>query len=41
VYFAIVGLKLDLVKTFSWQLLLIFLAGTCVIKIMSVSLAGR
>jgi Kef-type K+ transport system membrane component KefB len=41
VYFAIVGLKLDLVKTFSWRMLLIFLAGTCVIKIMSVSLAGR
>lgn len=41
VYFAIVGLKLDLVKTFSWQMLLLFLAGTCVIKIMSVSLAGR
>src|SRR5689334_2957389 len=41
VYFAIVGLKLDLVKSFSWQLLLLFLAGTCVIKILSVSLAGR
>lgn len=41
VYFAIVGLKLDLVKTFSWQLLLIFLVGTCVIKILAVSLAGR
>jgi Kef-type K+ transport system membrane component KefB len=41
VYFAVVGLKLDLVKSFSWQLLLIFLVGTCVIKILSVSLAGR
>ena len=41
VYFAIVGLKLDLVKAFSWQLLLIFIVGTCVIKILSVSLAGR
>ena len=41
VYFAIVGLKLDLVKTFSWQLLVLFLVGTCVIKILSVSLAGR
>jgi Kef-type K+ transport system membrane component KefB len=41
VYFAIVGLKLDLVKAFSWQLLLIFLVGTCVIKILAVSLAGR
>jgi len=41
VYFAIVGLKLDLVKSFSWQLLLIFLVATCTIKIISVSLAGR
>jgi len=41
VYFAIVGLKLDLVKSFSWKLLLIFLVGTCVIKILSVALAGR
>ncbi len=41
VYFAIVGLKLDLVKAFSWQLLLFFLVGTCIVKILSVSLAGR
>ncbi len=41
VYFAIVGLKLDLVKSFSWQLLLEFLVATCAIKILSVSLAGR
>ena len=41
VYFAIVGLKLDLVKAFSWQLLLLFLVGTCVIKIFSVALAGK
>ena len=40
-YFAIVGLKLDLVKEFSWQLLLLFLVGTCIVKILSVSLAGR
>jgi Kef-type K+ transport system membrane component KefB len=40
-YFAIVGLKLDLVKAFSWQLLVLFLVGTCVVKIMAVSLAGR
>jgi Kef-type K+ transport system membrane component KefB len=40
-YFAIVGLKLDLVKAFSWQLLLLFLVGTCIVKILSVSLAGR
>ena len=41
VYFAVVGLKLDLVKAFSWQLLVVFVVGTCVIKILSVSLAGR
>jgi len=41
VYLAIVGLKLDIVKAFSWKQLLIFLVGTCVIKILSVSLAGR
>lgn len=41
VYFAIVGLKLDLVKAFSWQLLILFLVGTCIVKILSVSLAGR
>ena len=41
VYFAIVGLKLDLVKAFSWQLLVMFLVGTCVIKIISVAIAGR
>lgn len=41
VYFAIVGLKLDLAKSFSWQLLVFFLVGTCVVKILSVSLAGR
>ena len=41
VYFAIVGLKLDIVKSLSWKQLLIFLVGTCAIKIVSVSLAGR
>lgn len=41
VYFAIVGLKLDLVKSFSWQMLLLFVVATCVIKILAVSLAGR
>jgi len=41
VYFAIVGLKLDLVKAFSWRLLLLFLVGTCIVKVLSVSLAGR
>jgi len=41
VYFAIVGLKLDLVRGFSWRMLGIFLLGSCAIKVMSVSLAGR
>jgi len=41
VYFAIVGLRLDLVKAFSWRLLVLFLVGTCIVKILSVSLAGR
>jgi Kef-type K+ transport system membrane component KefB len=41
VYFAVVGLKLDLAKAFSWQLLLLFLVSTCLLKILSVSLAGR
>jgi Kef-type K+ transport system membrane component KefB len=41
VYFAIVGLKLDLVKGFSWGMLAAFLIGSCVVKILSVSLAAR
>lgn len=41
VYFAIVGLKIDLVKGLSMWMLLAFLAGSCLIKILSVSLAGR
>jgi hypothetical protein len=41
VYFAIVGLKLDVVKAFSWRTLFLFLVGTCVIKLLSVALAGR
>ena len=40
-YFAIVGLKLDLVRGFSLWMVGIFLAGSCVVKILSVSLAGR
>lgn len=40
-YFAIVGLKLDLVRGFSLAMLAAFLIGSCVIKILSVSLAGR
>jgi len=41
VYFAIVGLKLDLVRGVSLWMMLAFLLGTCVVNIMSVSLAGR
>src|SRR3954468_4743366 len=41
IYFAIVGLKLDLVKGFSLTMLVLFLAGTCLIKILSVTLGAR
>lgn len=41
VYFAIVGLKLDLVRGLSLWMLLTFLAGSCVVKILSVAAAGR
>jgi Kef-type K+ transport system membrane component KefB len=41
VYFAIVGLKLDLVHGFSLWMLAAFLAGSCLVKVLSVSLAGR
>jgi Kef-type K+ transport system membrane component KefB len=41
VYFAIVGLKLDLVHGFSLWMLTAFLLGSCVVKVLSVSLAGR
>jgi Kef-type K+ transport system membrane component KefB len=41
VYFAIVGLKLDLVRGFSFWMVVIFIVGSCVIKILSVSVAGR
>ena len=40
-YFAIVGLKLDLIRGFSLWMLAAFLLGSCVVKILSVSLAGR
>src|SRR5579872_3855345 len=33
VYFAIVGLKLDLIRGFSWKMLVLFFAGICLIKI--------
>jgi Kef-type K+ transport system membrane component KefB len=41
VYFAIVGLKLDLIRGVSLPMIAIFIVGTCAIKVMSVSLAGR
>lgn len=41
VYFAVVGLKLDLIRGVSLWMMLAFFAGTCVIKVLSVSLAAR
>lgn len=41
VYFALVGLKLDLVHGLSLPMIAAFLIGSCVVKILSVSLAGR
>ena len=41
VYFALVGFKLDLAHDFSFWMVLAFLVGSCLIKILSVSLAGR
>jgi Kef-type K+ transport system membrane component KefB len=40
-YFALVGLKLNLVRGLSWKMLALFLLGSCAIKILSVSVAGR
>jgi Kef-type K+ transport system membrane component KefB len=40
-YFAIVGLKLDLVRGLSFWMIVTFIMGSCVVKILSVSLAGR
>ncbi len=41
VYFAIVGLKLDLVHGFSLWMVVAFIVGSCIVKILSVSLAGH
>ena len=41
VYFALVGLKLDLIRGLSLKMLAAFLIGSCVVKILSVSLASR
>lgn len=40
-YFAIVGLKLDLIRGISIAMMLGFILGTCVVKMLSVWLAGR
>jgi Kef-type K+ transport system membrane component KefB len=41
VYFAIVGLKLNLVRGVSWWMMAAFIMGSCVIKVISVAVAGR
>ena len=41
IYFAIVGLRLDLVRGVSLPMIVIFIFSTCAIKLVSVSLAGR
>ena len=41
VYFAVVGLKLDLVRGGSLGMMFAFIAGTCIVKVFSVSLVAR
>ncbi len=41
VYFALVGLKLDLIRGASLQMIVIFLVATSMVKVLSVSLAAR
>lgn len=41
VYFAIVGLKLDLIRGVSLGMIAVFVVGSCLVKIVSVSFAGR
>jgi Kef-type K+ transport system membrane component KefB len=41
IYFAVVGYKLDLTRSFSLQMLLLFLVATCAIKVLSVGLGAR
>jgi Kef-type K+ transport system membrane component KefB len=41
IYFAIVGLKLDLIHGVSFLMIAEFLIGSCVVKVISVSIAGR
>lgn len=40
-YFAIVGLKLDLIRGLSLWMIVAFIGGSCLLKVLSVSLAGR
>ncbi|HEY8671124.1 MAG TPA: cation:proton antiporter [Terriglobales bacterium] len=40
-YFAIVGMKLDLVRGLSLWMMAVFIAGSCIVKVLSVALAGR
>jgi Kef-type K+ transport system membrane component KefB len=41
IYFAIVGYKLDLTRSFSFTMLLVFVVATCAIKLFSVGLGAR
>lgn len=41
VYFAIVGFKLDLIRGLSLKMVALFILGSCVLKILSIALAGR
>ncbi len=41
VYFAIVGLKLDLIRGVSLPMIVVFIVATCAVKMASVALAGR
>jgi Kef-type K+ transport system membrane component KefB len=41
VYFALVGLKLDLIRGISFRMMAAFILGSCIVKILSVSLAAR
>jgi Kef-type K+ transport system membrane component KefB len=40
-YFAIVGMKLDLVRGLSLWMMAAFIAGSCIVKVLSVAFAGR
>jgi Kef-type K+ transport system membrane component KefB len=40
-YFAVVGYQLDLVKTFSFGLVIAVLAGACLVKLLAAGLAAR